>query len=47
VLIPDYVPDLDCVLGLYRRLSGLDTKFELEGFAAEAESDRFASSHAR
>ncbi|WP_343078994.1 transcription-repair coupling factor [Ostreiculturibacter nitratireducens] len=41
VLIPEeYVPDLDVRLGLYRRLSGLDTKVELEGFAAEL-IDRF------
>ena len=41
VLIPeDYVPDLDVRLGLYRRLSNLDTKVELEGFAAEL-IDRF------
>ncbi|MFO6465641.1 transcription-repair coupling factor [Jannaschia sp. KMU-145] len=41
VLIPeDYVPDLDTRLGLYRRLSGLDRKVELEGFAAEL-IDRF------
>ncbi|WP_300513133.1 transcription-repair coupling factor [Aliiroseovarius sp.] len=41
VLIPDdYVPDLDVRLGLYRRLSGLSTKVELEGFAAEL-IDRF------
>ena len=41
VLIPeDYVPDLDLRLGLYRRLSGLTTKVELEGFAAEM-IDRF------
>ncbi|MGQ0564779.1 MAG: transcription-repair coupling factor [Gemmobacter sp.] len=41
VLIPeDYVPDLDLRLGLYRRLSGLATKVELEGFAAEL-IDRF------
>ncbi len=41
VLIPeDYVPDLDTRLGLYRRLSGLTTKVELEGFAAEL-IDRF------
>jgi transcription-repair coupling factor (superfamily II helicase) len=41
VLIPeDYVPDLDVRLGLYRRLSGLETKVELEGFAAEL-IDRF------
>ena len=41
VLIPeDYVRDLDVRLGLYRRLSGLTTKVELEGFAAEL-IDRF------
>ena len=41
VLIPEaYVPHLDVRLGLYRRLSGLTTKVELEGFAAEM-IDRF------
>jgi transcription-repair coupling factor (superfamily II helicase) len=41
VLIPaDFVPDLDVRLGLYRRLSGLHSKVELEGFAAEL-IDRF------
>lgn len=41
VLIPeDYVQDLDVRLGLYRRLSSLSTKVELEGFAAEL-IDRF------
>ena len=41
VLIPeDYVPDLDVRLGLYRRLSSLHEKVELEGFAAEL-IDRF------
>jgi transcription-repair coupling factor (superfamily II helicase) len=41
VLIPEnYVPDLDVRLGLYRRLSDLTTKVELEGFAAEM-IDRF------
>ena len=41
VLIPeDFVPDLDVRLGLYRRLSSLSTKVELEGFAAEL-IDRF------
>jgi transcription-repair coupling factor (superfamily II helicase) len=41
VMIPeDYVVDLDVRLGLYRRLSGLTTKVELEGFAAEL-IDRF------
>ncbi|QUJ77634.1 transcription-repair coupling factor [Sulfitobacter albidus] len=41
VLIPeDYVPDLDVRLGLYRRLSELTRKVELEGFAAEL-IDRF------
>ena len=29
------MPDLDVRLGLYRRLSSLSTKVELEGFAAE------------
>ncbi|MEM9797987.1 MAG: transcription-repair coupling factor [Pseudomonadota bacterium] len=43
VLIPeDYVPDLDVRLGLYRRLSGLEKKVELEGFAAEL-IDRFGA----
>lgn len=41
VLIPgDYVPDLDVRLGLYRRLSTLESRAELEGFAAELH-DRF------
>ncbi len=41
VLIPaGYVTDLDVRLGLYRRLSGLSKKVELEGFAAEL-IDRF------
>jgi transcription-repair coupling factor (superfamily II helicase) len=41
VLIPEgYVPDLDVRLGLYRRLSRLERKVELEGFAAEL-IDRF------
>ncbi|MEO0389023.1 MAG: transcription-repair coupling factor, partial [Pseudomonadota bacterium] len=41
VLIPDvFVPDLDVRLGLYRRLSGLASKVELEAFAAEL-TDRF------
>ena len=41
VLIPEgFVPDLDLRPGLYRRLSGLATKVELEGFAAEL-IDRF------
>jgi transcription-repair coupling factor (superfamily II helicase) len=41
VLIPEaYVPDLDVRLGLYRRLSALHGKVELEGFAAEL-IDRF------
>ena len=43
VLIPEeYVPDLDVRLGLYRRLSALTTKVELEGFAAEL-IDRFGA----
>ncbi|MEL6336409.1 MAG: transcription-repair coupling factor [Pseudomonadota bacterium] len=41
VLIPDtYVTDLDVRLGLYRRLSDLESKRDLEGFAAELH-DRF------
>jgi transcription-repair coupling factor (superfamily II helicase) len=41
VLIPDtYVTDLDVRLGLYRRLSSLEKKVEMEGFAAEL-IDRF------
>ncbi|AZV78201.1 transcription-repair coupling factor [Parasedimentitalea marina] len=41
VLIPEaFVPDLDVRLGLYRRLSSLTSKVELEGFAAEL-IDRF------
>ena len=41
VLIPEaYIPDLDVRLGLYRRLSNLSGKVELEGFAAEL-IDRF------
>lgn len=41
VMIPEsYITDLDVRLGLYRRLSGLTTKVELEGFAAEL-IDRF------
>ncbi|MXQ07233.1 transcription-repair coupling factor [Alphaproteobacteria bacterium GH1-50] len=41
VLIPEeYVPDLDVRLGLYRRLSELSSKVELESFAAEL-IDRF------
>ena len=41
VLIPEaYVADLDVRLGLYRRLSGFETRAELEGFAAELH-DRF------
>ncbi|MFT7369726.1 MAG: transcription-repair coupling factor (superfamily II helicase) [Alteromonas macleodii] len=43
VLIPEaYVPNLDVRLGLYRRLSDLTTKVELEGFAAEL-IDRFGT----
>jgi len=41
VLIPEaYVSDLDVRLGLYRRLSALASKVDLEGFAAEM-IDRF------
>ena len=47
VLIPEaYVPDLDVRLGLYRRLSALEKKVELEGFAAEL-IDRFGAAAAR
>ncbi len=43
VLIPEeFVPDLDVRLGLYRRLSALSAKVELEGFAAEL-IDRFGT----
>ncbi|AGT09237.1 transcription-repair coupling factor [Paracoccus aminophilus] len=43
VTIPEsYIPDLDVRLGLYRRLSELTTKVELEGFAAEL-IDRFGA----
>lgn len=43
VLIPaNYVPDLDIRLGLYRRLSNLAKKVEMEDFAAEL-IDRFGS----
>ncbi len=41
VMIPEaFIPDLDIRLGLYRRLSSLGSKVELEGFAAEL-IDRF------
>ena len=41
VLIPeDYVPDLQVRLGLYRRLSGVETHDAIEAFAAEL-TDRF------
>ena len=41
VLIPEtYVADLDVRLGLYRRLAGVRSKVEMEGFAAEL-IDRF------
>ena len=43
VMIPEaFIPDLDIRLGLYRRLSSLATKVELEGFAAEL-IDRFGA----
>jgi transcription-repair coupling factor (superfamily II helicase) len=43
VLIPeDYVPDLQVRLGLYRRLSGVETHEAIEGFAAEL-IDRFGA----
>lgn len=41
ILIPeDYVADLQTRLGLYRRLSGLETRIEIDGFADEL-ADRF------
>lgn len=41
VLIPDgYVPDLDARMALYRRLSDVETRSEIDGFAAEL-IDRF------
>jgi len=41
ILIPDaYVPDLDLRMGLYRRLNELETRDEIEPFAAEL-IDRF------
>lgn len=41
VLIPDYyVPDLDARMSLYRRLSDVETRPEIDGFAAEL-IDRF------
>ena len=43
VLIPeDYVADLDVRLGLYRRLSKLEGRVEIDGFAAEL-IDRFGA----
>lgn len=43
VMIPEsYITDLDVRLGLYRRLSSLVSKVELEGFAAEL-IDRFGA----
>jgi transcription-repair coupling factor (superfamily II helicase) len=41
IMIPDeYVPDLDLRMGLYRRMNELETKAEIESFAAEM-IDRF------
>jgi transcription-repair coupling factor (superfamily II helicase) len=41
IMIPDeYVPDLDLRMGLYRRMNELETKTEIESFAAEM-IDRF------
>jgi len=41
ILIPDdYVPDLDLRMGLYRRINELESKAEIESFAAEL-IDRF------
>jgi transcription-repair coupling factor (superfamily II helicase) len=43
ILIPEaYVPDLDLRMGLYRRLNELETREEIEPFAAEL-IDRFGS----
>ncbi len=43
VMIPEhYVEDLSLRLGLYKRLSGLETERDIEGFAAEM-VDRFGS----
>jgi transcription-repair coupling factor (superfamily II helicase) len=40
-MIPeDYVPDLDLRMGLYRRMNELESKAEIESFAAEM-IDRF------
>ncbi|MBC7987634.1 MAG: transcription-repair coupling factor, partial [Sphingomonadaceae bacterium] len=41
ILLPEaYVPDLDLRMGLYRRMNALETRDEIEGFAAEL-IDRF------
>nr|MDP9416035.1 DEAD/DEAH box helicase [Pseudomonadota bacterium] len=41
IMIPDdYVPDLDLRMGLYRRMNELETRHEIEAFAAEL-IDRF------
>jgi transcription-repair coupling factor (superfamily II helicase) len=41
IMIPeDYVPDLDLRMGLYRRMNELESKAEIESFAAEM-IDRF------
>ncbi|ATE63900.1 transcription-repair coupling factor [Rhizorhabdus dicambivorans] len=41
ILIPeDYVPDLDLRMGLYRRMNEIETRAEIESFAAEL-IDRF------
>ncbi|HEX8442556.1 MAG TPA: transcription-repair coupling factor, partial [Allosphingosinicella sp.] len=41
IMLPDeYVPDLDLRMGLYRRMNELETKQEIEAFAAEM-IDRF------
>ena len=43
VLIPEsYVPDLDVRMALYRRLAGIETRAEIDAFAAEL-IDRFGS----
>ena len=46
-MIPEhYVEDLSLRLGLYKRLAGLGTEREIEGFAAEM-VDRFGSDAGR
>lgn len=43
IMLPDeYVPDLDLRMGLYRRMNELESKQEIEAFAAEL-IDRFGT----